>query len=84
MEGIGGVREGGVWEDMRRFTSLEPRPNPDTTLPPMRRGKGGSGPESGPIILARGASGRFILTVCLLLLLLLLLEWEFEYKSDFD
>jgi hypothetical protein len=38
-------------------TSLEPRPKPDTTLPFMRRGKGVSGPLSGPMIFGRGPSG---------------------------
>jgi hypothetical protein len=39
-------------------TSLEPLPNPETTLPFMRRGNGASGPGSGPIIVGRGLSGR--------------------------
>jgi len=36
-------------------TSFDPRPNPETTLPFMRRGKGGSGPDSGPIIEGLGS-----------------------------
>jgi hypothetical protein len=44
----------------RRPTSLEPRPNPETTLPFIRRGKGASGPESGPITVGRGPSGRIL------------------------
>jgi hypothetical protein len=38
-------------------TSFEPRPKPDITSPSMRRGNGGSGPESGPTIVGRGARG---------------------------
>lgn len=41
----------------RAVTSFEPRPNPDITSPSMRRGKGVSGPESGPTIVGRGARG---------------------------
>ena len=40
-------------------TSFEPLPNPDTTSPFIRRGNGGSGPESGPMIVGR-RSGRII------------------------
>jgi hypothetical protein len=47
-------------EDVKRQTSFEPLPNPETTSPFMRSGKGGSGPESGPMIVARGPSGRIV------------------------
>ena len=43
---------------MEAHTSFEPRPNPETTFPFIRRGNGASGPESGPIIVGRGPSGR--------------------------
>jgi len=43
-------------------TSFEPRPKPETTLPLIRNGNGSSGPESGPIIVGRGPSGRIVLS----------------------
>lgn len=36
------------------FTSLEPRPKPETTSPFIRRGKGASGPASAPMMVGRG------------------------------
>ena len=45
---------------MSEFTSFEPRPNPDITFPSIRRGKGGSGPESDPMIVGRKPSGRIV------------------------
>lgn len=44
-------------------TSLDPLPKPEMTSPFMRSGKGASGPESGPIIEARGPSGRILVDV---------------------
>ena len=59
-----GKEEGGrSWGWLVGQTSFEPRPKPDITVPPMRSGKGFSGPSSGPIIFARGPSGLFILTM---------------------
>lgn len=54
---VGEFGEGGV---DGVHTSLEPRPKPDTTLPFIRRGNGGSGPLSGPMIFGRGPSGRIV------------------------
>lgn len=42
------------------LTSLLPLPNPFTTVPFTRSGKGGSGPASGPATGGRGASGRIV------------------------
>jgi len=53
----------GQWILMKdKQTSFEPRPKPETTLPLIRNGNGGSGPESGPIIVGRGPSGRIVLS----------------------
>lgn len=41
-------------------TSLLPRPKPFTTFPFSFRGKGGSGPESGPVTEGRGPLGRMV------------------------
>ena len=40
-------------EDSRRRTSLDPRPKPAMTVPSMRKGYGGAGPESGPTMVGR-------------------------------
>lgn len=37
-------------------SSEEPRPKPEVTFPDMRRGNGGLGPESGPIVEGRTAA----------------------------
>lgn len=47
---------GGKWgEEWGGQTSLEPRPKPFSTAPRMRRGKGDSGPDAGPMMEARGS-----------------------------
>lgn len=43
------------------FTSLEPRPKPEMTLPSILRGKGASGPLSEPTMLGRC---DIVLTAC--------------------
>lgn len=42
------------------LTSFDPRQNPDTTFPFIRKGKGGSGPASLPIIEGRGPLGGIL------------------------
>jgi hypothetical protein len=54
-------KERGSRDRIMGCTSFEPRPNPDTTLPFIRRGNGASGPESRPMIVGRGPSGRISL-----------------------
>lgn len=51
---MGRVREVGEREGR---TSLDPLPKPFSTAPRMRRGKGASGPDAGPIMEARGVLG---------------------------
>lgn len=46
--------------DPKILASLLPRPNPLTTFPFSCRGKGGSGPESGPVTGSRGPLGRMM------------------------
>jgi hypothetical protein len=57
--------------------SLLPLPKPLTTLPPMRSGNGGSGPESGPIICGLPS---LILSICLSNSLLDLLQFSIQSR----
>jgi hypothetical protein len=51
------------WDGKKgKQTSLLPLPNPFTTSPLIRSGNGGSGPESGPMIVGRGPSGRIFVS----------------------
>lgn len=46
--------------EQEQLTSLLPLPNPLMTVPSNHRGKGCSGPSSGPAVGSRGPSGRIV------------------------